>query len=182
MMGVFVNRITKQSVFGGNTPDYNPINWVVYTSADAADIAALEALIAASVPNRYFKILGDDSIVEMSASEKLVVDDSIIHVGVTSDQPPDFDGVPVAPPSGTHILTTQLLNQANDPFSGSATLRIIPEACVVAPGDGTISIAGGTAVNNAGAFPTANWRGDATVSVVDPAGVILTGEIKIRFK
>jgi hypothetical protein len=182
-MGVFVNRVSKQSIFGGNTPDYNPVDWVVYSKAvDAGDISALQALITAGVPNRYFKIMPDDSVVEMSAPEKLVVDNSLIHVGIVSDQPLDFDGVPVAPPLGKHTLTISLLNQADAPFSGAATLRIIPVACVTAPGTGVISVVAGVATVDAGPFPTAAWRGDAKISIEDPAGIILAAELAIRFR
>ena len=62
-MADVLNRLTKQFLLSVNTPDYPAIEWIINP-----DLSQVEA-----VPWRYWKIVGD-SVVEMTAEEKAIVD------------------------------------------------------------------------------------------------------------
>ena len=62
-MADVLNRLTKQLLLSVNTPEYPAMEWIINP-----DLSAVS-----SVPWRYWKIVGD-SVVEMTAEEKAIVD------------------------------------------------------------------------------------------------------------
>ena len=62
-MADVLNRLTKQLLRSVNTPDYPPTEWIV--NPDLSQVA--------SVPWRYWKIVGD-SLIEITPEEKSIVD------------------------------------------------------------------------------------------------------------
>lgn len=51
-MSVVINRSTKQVIESADTPDYDPIDWVIFRRADAAKIAHLK-VIRQTTPDKY---------------------------------------------------------------------------------------------------------------------------------
>jgi hypothetical protein len=67
-MSTVVNKTTFQVLTGVNTPDFPTASWLI-------NPAGLAALLAGSVPTRYWKLIsGDTDVGEMTALEKAVVD------------------------------------------------------------------------------------------------------------
>lgn len=115
-MGAILHRTTKLYKTSINTPDFSDPPWLINPDVNA--------LVAAAVPTRYWKIVGS-VVSEMSAPEKLVVDQAVQTLKVVSNRTPDFDGVPRAPANGLakHILTITKLDLAGNPVaSGSETV------------------------------------------------------------
>ena len=67
-MSTVVNKTTFQVLDSVNTPDFPTADWLI-------NPAGLDALIAASVPTRYWKLIsGGTDVGEMTVLEKAVVD------------------------------------------------------------------------------------------------------------
>ena len=62
-MANVLNRHTKQFLHSVNTPDFNPVDWIINPNLSCVK----------NVPWKYIKIV-DDNVVEMTQKEKDVVD------------------------------------------------------------------------------------------------------------
>ena len=71
-MATVVNRTTFQIVESVNTPDYNPVSWLI-------NPPGLSTLLAGAVPVKYWKVVSDD-LAEMTQPEKDVVDTNAASV------------------------------------------------------------------------------------------------------
>jgi hypothetical protein len=67
-----VNRTTFQIIDSVNTPDYDPLFWLI-------NPPGLDILLSTAVPVRYWKVVGDD-LAEMTQPEKDVVDTNAASV------------------------------------------------------------------------------------------------------
>lgn len=71
-MATVVNRTTFQIIESANSPDYDPISWLV-------NPPGLENLQINAIPIRYWKVV-DDDLAEMTQPEKDAVDTDAINV------------------------------------------------------------------------------------------------------
>jgi hypothetical protein len=71
-MANVLNRTTKEYLTSVNTPDYPPEMWVINPN--------VEDLLARGVPTRYWKINPDDTVEEMSPTEKEAVDNDPVQL------------------------------------------------------------------------------------------------------
>ena len=71
-MATVVNRTTFQIIESANSPDYDPILWLV-------NPPGLENLQANAIPIRYWKVV-DDDLAEMTQPEKDAVDTNAASV------------------------------------------------------------------------------------------------------
>jgi len=74
-MSNVINRTTKQYKESVNTPDYPVADWIINP-----DLSALT-----SVPEKYWKIVGDD-VVEMTQTEKDTVDTNETQSGIAGHE------------------------------------------------------------------------------------------------
>lgn len=71
-MATVVNRTTFQIINSANTPDYDPLLWLI-------NPPGLDTLLSAAVSVRYWKVVGDD-LAEMTQVEKDAVDTNAANV------------------------------------------------------------------------------------------------------
>jgi hypothetical protein len=99
---------------------------------------------------------------------------------VTSNKSPGAGGVPEATANGsdTHTLTIKKINRETGLVAaGSEQVQIIPsQLVVVSPSKPTLSAGQATAV-----LGPSSMVGELTVKVCDPAGVLIEGDIRLRF-
>ncbi len=81
-MATVVNRTTFQIVDSVNTPDYDPLFWLI-------NPPGLDILLSTAVPVRYWKVVGDD-LAEMTQPEKDVVDTNAASVAAMISALQDF--------------------------------------------------------------------------------------------
>jgi hypothetical protein len=179
-MAIVIHRITKVIARSAHTPDFAPATFVVYKRTDAAKISALNTLLV-TIPFWHVKFDGSDNPLEMTAGEKTVADNEVQRIGVTSSAAAEFDGVPTVQANGTdvHTVTVKKVNRSNnDVGSGTETVRIQPTVPVPIS-DSTPTFVAGTKTITVG--PTKHV-GELYLDGKDPAGLLLPGRLRIRFR
>lgn len=169
-MGVVIHRTTKQIVRSVDIAAFSGVDWVRYArpvAGDSAKLAALDTLVATAVPERYIKFDGSDNPSEMTAGEKLTVDNTVVKLFMASAAGLDTDGTPVVLADGvaTHVITITKRNLAGTVLStGVEVVRIFTSIPITRPASatlvaGTITFAVGPVLSGI--------RGDVTLYVTN---------------
>lgn len=82
-MANVLNRTTKQYLASVSTPKFPEADWVWFNTV--VKVASADALIAAGIPVEYWKINADDTVTEMTAAEKAVIDDASTNLNASKE-------------------------------------------------------------------------------------------------
>lgn len=140
---------------------------------------SVENIVAAQGVNPFVQVwLADLETKDPTPMVRAYVDPDVLSVA--SDKPPGSDMVPECPADGvaTHTLTIK----KKDPYTGAdktgmETVQILPSQMIVVTPSQVVLVNGQTTVK---VGPT-QMVGELFVRVVDVAGVLIEGSIRLRF-